>query len=238
MRELGAQLGKEQTKATGVESERSVLQEQIKTLQQQVAAADLQGQVSKQAVADLRAQLDRSQDQAKLDQASFVADEVRVKTLNGQLEEQKASVEHTREILSASHEVGDLMAERNLHIVDVYDTDGEGKTKPIFGRIFLTGNKRLVFYAYDLNESRLEHAKYTYRVWGEKQGPGESAKPLGVFNADDKMQKRWVFKYEDAKVLSQIDSVFVTFEPTAKSPDRPRGQKLMYAYLHGEVNHP
>jgi hypothetical protein len=237
-KDASAQLEQEQSKAASIESEEAALKRQI-------AAAALQGQTSQQTIADLRAQLDRSQeqanklqDQANLNEASFVADEVRIKGLLDQVEEEKASLEHERAIRSAGHEVGDLMAERNLHIVDVYDTDGQGKTKPIFGRIFLTGNKRLVFYAYDLNESRLEHANYIYRVWGEKQGPGESAKALGVFNADDKMQKRWVFKYEDAKVLSEIDSVFVTFEPTAKSPDRPRGQKLMYAYLRGEINHP
>jgi hypothetical protein len=139
---------------------------------------------------------------------------------------------------TASNEVHDLMGERNLHIIDVVDTDGTGKTKPAFGRIFLTDNKRLLFYAYDLNEARLQNAKFKYRIWGETPGHGEHPQALGVFYSDDKAQKRWVFKYDDPKVLSRIESVFVTLEPSGRDSDRPQGQKLMYAYLRGEVNHP
>ena len=95
-----------------------------------------------------------------------------------------------------------------------------------------------MFYAYDLNDSHLDHEKYSYRVWGEKLGPGQSPRELGVFSADNRAQKRWVFEYDNPKVLSAIDSIFVTFEPTTKSTDHPRGEKLMYAYLRGEVNHP
>lgn len=65
-----------------------------------------------------------------------------------------------------------------------------------------------------------------------------TAKALGIFSADDKGQRRWVFKYDDPKILSEIDAVYVTLEPTSKEADRPRGQKLMYAYLRGQVNHP
>ena len=69
-------------------------------------------------------------------------------------------------------------------------------------------------------------------------GPGQSAKALGAFYSDDARQKRWAFEYNDPKVLAEIDSVFVTLEPTAKMSDHPRGPKLMYAYLRGDANHP
>ena len=226
-----SQLATERTKITALESEGAALQAQVDQQQQMLAAADNRTLAANQAAADLKTQLDKASSRAGSSEAAWLLDEVKVKDLGDQLAQ-------ARETLAANHEVGNLMAERNLHIVDVYDTDGDGKTKPIFGRIFLTGNKRLLFYAYDLNESRLENAKYTYRVWGEKLGPDQSARALGAFYADDKAQKRWVFDYDDPKVLAEIDSVFVTFEPTSKASDHPRGPKLMHAYLRGDANHP
>ena len=226
-----SQLAAERAKIDSLESDSAALRDKIDRRQQLLSSAEMRAQAAEQAAADLRVQLDKAQSRAGSNEAAWLLDEVKVKDLGDQLAQ-------ARETLAASHEVGNLMAERNLHIVDVYDTDGEGKTKPIFGRIFLTGNKRLLFYAYDLNESRLENAKYAYRVWGAKLGPGQSARALGAFYADDPAQKRWVFDYDDPKVLAEIDSVFVTFEPTAKESDHPRGPKLMYAYLRGDANHP
>jgi hypothetical protein len=130
------------------------------------------------------------------------------------------------------------MASRNLHIVDVFDTDPKGKTRPAFGRIFLTEGKSLIFYAYDLNDPRVQNAGYHYRVWGKREGPSQHAKSLGIFYSDDKSQKRWVLQYDDPKVLQEIDSVFVTLEPPRGNPAQPKGEKLMYAYLKGQANHP
>jgi len=59
-----------------------------------------------------------------------------------------------------------------------------------------------------------------------------------MFYSDDKAQRRWVFKCEDSNVLSEIDSVFVTLEPTNGDSSRPKGPNLMYAYLRGQPNHP
>jgi hypothetical protein len=75
-------------------------------------------------------------------------------------------------------------------------------------------------------------------VWGKKDGPGQAAKSLGIFYSDDKAQKRWVFKYDDPKVLSEIDSVFVTLEPPGKNLTEPKGDKFLYAYLRNQPNHP
>ena len=47
-----------------------------------------------------------------------------------------------------------------------------------------------------------------------------------------------MFKYDDSKVLSEIDSVFVTLEPPGKNPSTPQGDKLLYAYLRNQANHP
>jgi hypothetical protein len=62
-------------------------------------------------------------------------------------------------------------------------------------------------------------------------------KNLGVFRIDDGMQKRWVLRVDDPKLLSSIDSVFVTVEP-APGRDKPSGKKLLYAYLGTQANHP
>jgi len=42
----------------------------------------------------------------------------------------------------------------------------------------------------------------------------------------------------DPNVLNEIDSVFVTLEPPDGNPNQPKGDKLMYAYLRGQANHP
>jgi hypothetical protein len=224
-------LAAERANVTDLESNAAELQNQIVRQQQQLASAEGRAQAAEQAATDLKTQLDNARSRASSNEAALLLDEVKLKDLTDQLTQ-------AQETLTATHEVGNLMAERNLHIVDVFDTDAQGKTKPIFGRIFLTGNKRLLFYAYDLNAPRLENSKYTYRVWGEKLGPGQSARALGAFYSDDAGQKRWAFEYNDPKVLAEIDSVFVTFEPTAKMSDHPHGPKLMYAYLRGDANHP
>ncbi len=44
-------------------------------------------------------------------------------------------------------DIRNMMAARNLHIVDVVDTDSKGRTKAAFGRVFFAEDKQLVFYA-------------------------------------------------------------------------------------------
>jgi len=142
------------------------------------------------------------------------------------------------DLLAAGRDIRELMAARNLHIVDVFDTDPRGKTRPAFGRIFFTEGKSLLFYAYDMPDTRLKDAGYHYRIWGKKEGPNQQARNLGIFFSDDKSKKRWVFQYDDPKVLNEIDSVFVTLEPPNGNPSQPKGDKLLYAYLKGQANHP
>jgi len=44
--------------------------------------------------------------------------------------------------------------------------------------------------------------------------------------------------FDDSKVLSQINSVFVTVESANKHYDTPHGKKVLYAYFGGQPNHP
>jgi hypothetical protein len=153
------------------------------------------------------------------------------------LKDESTSLARERELLARGRDITDLMGARNLHILDVVDTDPRGKTRPAFGRIFFTEGKSLVFYAYDLNEAKMQKANYQYQVWAKKEGPNRPVRRLGIFYSDDKAQNRWVFKCDDANVINEIDSVFVTLGRPNSDPNRP-GAPLMYAYLHGAPNHP
>jgi hypothetical protein len=203
----------------------------IHQLQQELADSE---SVAKSA----REELDKLRSRSAESQASFIADETRIRDLSDQLAQKTAALQRDHQLMQEGRDIRDLMVARNLHIVDVFDTDARGKTKPAFGRIFLTEGKSLVFYAYDLNESKLAQANYHYRVWGAKEGQEDRARSLGIFYSDDKTQRRWVFKCDDAKILSEIDSVFVTLEPPGSDVTHPRGQRMMDAYLRGLPNHP
>lgn len=220
------------------EKERSALSADLK--ERDVAIDKLQKRVdeSQAAVASIRAELELAQAGRTEDQTNMIESRVRVRDLTEQLAEKSSALEREKELLAAGRDVRELMASRNLHIVDVFDTDPKGKTRPAFGRIFLTEGKSLIFYAYDLNDPRVQSAGYHYRVWGKREGPSQRAKSLGIFYSDDKSQKRWVLQYDDPKVLQEIDSVFVTLEPPNENQSQPKGDKLMYAYLRGQANHP
>ena len=171
-------------------------------------------------------------------EATLIAEQVKLHDLESGLKEKSVALDQERQLLSLGHDVTDLMGARNLHIVDVVDTDGRGKARPAFGRIFFTEGKSLIFYAYDLNEAKMQKANYQYQVWAKKEGPNRQAQRLGIFYSDDKVQRRWVFKCDDAKILREIDSVFVTFGRPDGDSLHPEGSSLMYAYLRGQPNHP
>jgi hypothetical protein len=171
-------------------------------------------------------------------EATVIAEQVKLHDLENGLREKSAALDQERQLLSLGHDVTDLMGARNLHIVDVVDTDGRGKARPAFGRIFFTEGKSLIFYAYDLNEAKIQKANYQYQVWAKKEGPNRQAQRLGIFYSDDKVQRRWVFKCDDPKILREIDSVFVTFGRPDGDSLHPEGSSLMYAYLRGQPNHP
>ncbi len=228
-------LGQVQATTETSEKERALLLSVAK--ERDATIEDLQRQLNQAQteVASVRSQLESDR---AANQATVVADQVRIGELSDQLAEQSATLEREREMLTANKDIRDLMAARNLHIADVFDTDTKGKTRTAFGRVFFTEGKSLIIYAYDLDDHRVQDAGYHYRVWGKKEGPGQSTKSLGIFYSDDKTQKRWVFKYDDPKVLSEIDSVFVTLEPPGKNPTEPKGDKFLYAYLRNQPNHP
>lgn len=185
-----------------------------------------------------RSEVAKLQANAEEVRAASAADVFRVRQLTERLADAASALDRERQMLDAGRDVRELMAARNLHIVDVFDTDARGKTRPAFGRVFFTEGKSLIFYAYDLNDTHLAKANYDFHVWGKREGPDQNPKNLGIFYSDDKAQRRWVFKCDDSKVLSEIDAVFVTVEPPGDKTAHPKGQQLMYAYLRAQPNHP
>ena len=150
----------------------------------------------------------------------------------------EADLHRERELQSARLEVSDLVAARNLHIVDVYDSDGKGKRQQAFGRVFYTEGKSLVFYAYDLQDPRRLDANVVFHVWGEKAGLKPVAHSLGLLHSDNAAEGRWAMTFDDPTVLAQINSVFVTVEGRDKRSSDPRGRKVLYAYFGSAPNHP
>lgn len=138
----------------------------------------------------------------------------------------------------AKNQMGELVAARNLHIVDVFDADPSGKRQRAFGRVFYTEGKSLVFYAYDLEDAHQLKANVVFHVWGGKAGVKEVTHSLGILRKDDAGESRWAMTFDDPSVLSQINSVFVTAETANKHYDEPHGKKVLFAYFGSQPNHP
>jgi hypothetical protein len=198
--------------------------------------AEAQLKIQEKMLTDTRAELARLNQARASEQASLVADQVQINELADQLKTAKANIDMEHQLAAAGRDVRDLMGARQLHVVDVRDTDPNGKAGKAFGRVFLTEGKSLIFYAFDLNDARKADAKQTFQVWGQQEGKASSLRSLGFLYVDDKAQRRWALKTEDPAVVKEIDSVFVTVEPQGGAK-KPSGQHLLYAYL-GEANHP
>jgi hypothetical protein len=214
-----------------LESDRVALEGQLQAAQQQLAQ-------SQTLLASAQQEATKRDARANDLQATLVASNVKISNLTDEVAEKSALLDKERQLLALNRDVTNLMAERNLHVVDVVDTDARGKTRPAFGRVFFAENKVLEFYAYDLNEGKLQKANYQYHVWAKQEGGDKQVRSLGIFYADNKEQRRWKFQCNDPKILREIDSVFVTLEPMDSDPQHPKGQNLMYAYLRGQPNHP
>jgi hypothetical protein len=151
--------------------------------------------------------------------------------------DQKRTIERDLDLLAKDRNIRDLMVARDLRIVDVRDEPASGKAPALSGRIFFTRGKSLIFYAYDLQE-KSSSRNVVFQVWGKKDGRTQAARSLGFLYIDDATQSRWAMKFEDPKVLTEIDQVFVTVEPTGGS-SQPQGRRLLSAaFLNDEPNHP
>lgn len=187
-------------------------------------------------LAEARDEIARINQLRATDQASLVVEQIRLKEISDQLRIANATLDMERQLTAAGRDIRELMAARQLHVVDVRDTDANGKPSQAFGRVFLTEGKSLIFYAFDLNAGRAKNTKTRFQVWGEQLGKKNSERGLGLLYVDDEAQKRWALKVQDPDLLKEVNSVFVTVSPSGNG-DKPGNQRLLYAYL-GQANHP
>jgi hypothetical protein len=246
-----AELNKARQDYAAADARSKAFQEQLQTAAaelesfraQQEQGSALRNQLEKK-LADAELAVTRSRDdlqnmrQGRADDATTLAAQTRqIRELSAKLSNQTETLDRETTLLAASRDIHDLMGARNLHIVDVLDVDSKGKDKRSFGRVFYTEEKSLIFYAFDLGDRSTVRRNASFQVWGTS-GPAEnSAKNLGIFYIDDQKQNRWVLKFEDPRILAEIDSVFVTIEPEGGSA-RPTGRRFLYAYLKANPNHP
>jgi hypothetical protein len=184
---------------------------------------------------DARAEIQRINQLHATDEASLAAQQDRIAQISDQLRIASATLDMERQLTAAGKDIRELLTARQLHVIDVRDTDENGKPSAAFGRIFVTEGKSLMFYAFDLNEGRLVDAKYSFEVWGRQQAKGSPALKLGFLYQDGKAQRRWELKVNDPRLVQEVNSVFVTLEPS-KGATAPSGQAMLFASL-GQPNH-
>jgi hypothetical protein len=203
---------------------------------QSIEETEARLKTQEKSLEEAKAELARLNQAHSSDYASLVADQVRISELGQQLKTAQTSLDVASQLAVADRDVRNLMGARQLHVVDVRDTDANGKTGKAFGRVFLTEGKSLIFYAFDLSNAKKVDAKQTFQVWGQQEAKTSSLRSLGFLYVDDKAQRRWALKTDDPAAVKEIDSVFVTVEPEGGAKT-PSGQRILYAYL-GEDNHP
>jgi hypothetical protein len=143
----------------------------------------------------------------------------------------------TPESFAPDPDAQELFGARDLHIVDVYDVDHSGKPSRTYGRVYYVNHRLLVFYAFDLGTHERNRKAVAFQAWGFKQPNSTEPESLGLFYMDDSKLDRWVLRVSDPKLLSNIDTLFVTLEPSGGS-DVPKGRRVLLASLAGPPNHP
>jgi hypothetical protein len=183
----------------------------------------------------IRAELEAARAEYTESQTRLAAQQRQIEQLSQRPVVEEGVLERERGLLAADRDIRELMGARNLHIIDVHDRDSKGKARRSFGRVFYTEGKSLIFYAFDLSQPKLKNA--SFQAWGHKEDGSKKAVSLGLFYMDDQQQARWVLRFNDPAVLADIDSVFVTVEPPGGQRN-PSGEKLLYAFLNFDPNHP
>lgn len=179
-------------------------------------------------------QLNARRERDLLDSASSQA---QITALSAQVKADDNTIAEQQKLLASDRDIRELMGARELYIADVFDVDNDGKTEKPFGRMFYTKHKSLIFYAFDLDQQRGVRNASTFQAWGLREADKEHPLSMGIFFKDNEVNRRWVLKFEDPRVLEQIQAVFVTVEPSGGS-HKPSGKQLLFASLRTAPNHP
>jgi hypothetical protein len=185
----------------------------------------------------LEAQLSLIGKETSEDTKQALAIKEQVNDLHQAIDEKDKQIAASRELLDRDRDIRNLISARNLYIAEIYDVGQSGETQKPFGRIFYTKDKSLIFYGYDLDQQPGIKKAGAFQAWGGRGADRQHAVSLGLLYKDDASQKRWVLKSNDAKTISQIDTVFITVEPEGGSA-KPSGKPLLLTYLRLEPNHP
>jgi hypothetical protein len=171
--------------------------DQMRTQNSTLVAAREQDQ---SAVAELKNRVQTLEGSNANSVAAMVDLQDKIHLLNAALEQQSEKLAMESQLTSVSSDVRQLMGARNLHIIDVHDVNGTGKSTKSFGRVFYSEGQSLVFYAFDLPNGKLTPAKYHFQAWGQLEGQAQSVRNLGTFSIDDREQHRWILKVSDASL--------------------------------------
>jgi len=229
---------------------RGQLEKKLSLAEEAVARASddldvIRGQLEKKlslaeaAVARANDDLDVIRRARAQDLRTMTAQSREIAQLSDKLDEQTKTLALERELLKADRHVRDLLGARNLHIVDVWEVDSKGKDKRAFARAFFAEARLLIFYAYDLGDRSSTRRNASFQLWGTQGSKESSVRSLGILYVDDQNQNRWKLSFDDPKVLAEIDTVFVTVEPSGGSTKPTTSTKFLYAYLKAtDANHP
>ncbi|MGE5323103.1 MAG: hypothetical protein ACM3SW_09590 [Actinomycetota bacterium] len=252
VQELQRQLAKQRTHVNALtvrmNSDRAALDKEngkLASLQTELQRAQAENTGLKSGANDdatkitaLQAEIDKLNSGKQATDIAVMTEENELRNLRHTLLDKEAELKQQQHLIAIGQQARDLIVARKLHIIDVYDNDGDGNAQRAFGRIFYTEGKSLVFYAYDLADPRKVDQQVSFYAWGEKLGQEKPVKRLGIFHNEDVNQGRWVLTFDDPRVLAQINSVFVTVEQEREAITRPRGKKILNAFLGNEANHP
>ncbi len=228
----------QRTDLESVTKARDSLNSRLTEAQQENARIQSERAQLEARIAGLEAEVAKSRSEKNAGDVARTLQEAELRELRNKLDDQAAALGQQEELAARGSDVRDLVVARNLHIIDVHDRDGAGKSQRAFGRIFYTEGKSLIFYAYDLANPRKLDAKVSFYVWGEHLGAEKPIRSLGIFHNDDVNDGRWVLTFDDPSVLAQINSVFVTVESSRKAVKEPGGRRILFAFLGDKPNHP
>ena len=248
---LQQQLNKEQNQIAQLKTQAAQLQQssaqsnaEVSSLKNQTVALATERdgivrklQEAQSALEPLQREIDSLQQQRSRDLLHTASLEKSIEDLSTRLKDTDDTAQQQAQFLASDRDIRELMGARDLYIADVFDVDREGETQRVFGRVFYTSGKSLIFYAFDLDKQPGLKDASSFQAWG-RRGPNDK-RPLnmGIFYLDNQAKKRWVLRFDDPKLLKQIDAVFVTVEPNGGRA-KPSGKHLLFASLRTPPNHP
>lgn len=222
--ELGGQNQQQSASLAALSTEREALQQKLRD--------------AENTAQNIRQELTASQEERQKELLRSTNLETQVDRLSAQLHEREATSQRQDQYLASDRDVRELMGARQLYIADVFDVDPQGKTRKPFGRVFYTRGKSLIFYAFDLDREPGYREAQAFQAWGRPGSSQTTPVSLGIFYMDNESNRRWALKFDDPKVLEEINAVFVTVEPKGGSK-KPTNKPFLLAYLHTvPPNHP